>query len=77
MLIYVYEYVCAGCVGMCSSMDTAFIKYKYEILNSMPGVDKMAQQLNSLSHRIIILFSKSHHGFFIETITTSFIVSYE
>jgi len=43
MLIYVYEYVCAGCVGMCSSMDTAFIKYKYEILNSMPGVDKMGQ----------------------------------
>lgn len=63
MLIYVYQYVCAGCVGTSSSMDTAFIKYKYEILNSMPGVDKMGQQLNSLFHRIISLFSKSHHCF--------------
>lgn len=63
MLICVYEYLCAGCVRMCSSMDTAFIKYKYEILNSMPGVDKMGQQLNSLVHRIIRLFSKSQRCF--------------
>lgn len=41
--------LCAGYVGMRKSMDTAFIKYQYEILNFMPGVDKIRQQLKSFS----------------------------